>query len=815
MFACDTCNKSFNRRENLVRHEKIHNTAPAFVCSTCGKGFSRSDVARRHEALIHDASSATPESVTQGSKKRRRVIRTEREPSNHDQSISTRFNVLRSGTNIAPAGTPEAAQTEAVPNETVTMRDAAQGSLQDLWSSMIIEDIDIDKVINEDWLFQDLSPSVDVSAWTDFGVLPAADNNSNGPRPWTERDTRLSEQMHCARQPFQPTTDNEGEAGSNVLPSDPAVLRRAAFVPNPALPDPSDARARMASPLDETTNLDHIPYAWKAGSGRPQGDVFIEFDPEDQLFAAHDKGHDISAETLQQLESDHSHLLERTHTTQLQMPSLRVVNVLIALFYQHFYPQAPAIHKTVHKEEILRRPYLLTAMIAIGATYSGRKGGRRLAVHLVEQSRRCFQAALEEDNKLMRDPLTIYAGYLICFTGLWCGNKRAFELAEAFRGQLVTYVRRIQAHLPNIPTGAADPDTHWRHWIEIETQRRICWLIYYLDSQFPALLHIPPMMSVTETLEWLCPCDDEFWLAPSARFWKSTLGPALIPPAKLFSAAFLPIINADSDLPLLRLNAWSRLLVITTISVHVFNFAQDREMRTAYQELFDNKPESSGDAMMYEKLSLALRRCQLDLQLPADHLSHIADTVHEMAYFHLHVSIKDLQDVIGKSGEARQEQAKGRLRTSIAAQPPTSPSTLHMIEAFGRYAEDKYHAKGPTNPHAGTTCAHDLTPYSAVAFFLTCLYFYAYSLVATESQRETFRDHINVLMQKGEQSTAYDVLRCGFDPRPDPDAAPTPGNISAEPAKLFLRYGASRLLDYGGWGCSIGLGLLLHWRSKL
>ncbi|KAH8600723.1 hypothetical protein B0O99DRAFT_287489 [Bisporella sp. PMI_857] len=56
-FPCTQCDKAFNRRENLSRHLKTHQTTKTHQCSICGKEFTRSDLCKRHEA-IHKASPA-------------------------------------------------------------------------------------------------------------------------------------------------------------------------------------------------------------------------------------------------------------------------------------------------------------------------------------------------------------------------------------------------------------------------------------------------------------------------------------------------------------------------------------------------------------------------------------------------------------------------------------------------------------------------------------------------------------------------------------------------------------------------------------
>lgn len=47
---CDVCDRSFNRRDNLVRQQLIHdaNTAPFLCCGMCQKVFAGKDALKRH-----------------------------------------------------------------------------------------------------------------------------------------------------------------------------------------------------------------------------------------------------------------------------------------------------------------------------------------------------------------------------------------------------------------------------------------------------------------------------------------------------------------------------------------------------------------------------------------------------------------------------------------------------------------------------------------------------------------------------------------------------------------------------------------------
>ena len=51
--VCPVCDRSFQRKEHLVRHNRTHTKEKPFSCSVCSKRFSRSDEHLRH-LRIHD-----------------------------------------------------------------------------------------------------------------------------------------------------------------------------------------------------------------------------------------------------------------------------------------------------------------------------------------------------------------------------------------------------------------------------------------------------------------------------------------------------------------------------------------------------------------------------------------------------------------------------------------------------------------------------------------------------------------------------------------------------------------------------------------
>ena len=53
-FACDTCEKRFDRKENLMRHVRIHTGDRRYVCNYCGKGYTDPSGLKKHVINKHN-----------------------------------------------------------------------------------------------------------------------------------------------------------------------------------------------------------------------------------------------------------------------------------------------------------------------------------------------------------------------------------------------------------------------------------------------------------------------------------------------------------------------------------------------------------------------------------------------------------------------------------------------------------------------------------------------------------------------------------------------------------------------------------------
>jgi hypothetical protein len=384
--------------------------------------------------------------------------------------------------------------------------------------------------------------------------------------------------------------------------------------------------SRGSSPPNEASEEDKWPFQWNPSSTPILKAHAITIPDTHPLFQAHYSRFDISETTLLRLRAflkpPSGREYHRSQKGSFVLPSLPVVNAFIRHFFDFFSPQMPVLHHaTINTNEDLPAP-LLAAIIIIGAIYTHLKHTRRFAIVLLDIVRWHLQIAIECDNSLMRDPMIIYAEALICHTGLWCGNKRAFELAEVVRGSLVTHIRRVQFGERLVtsektltpPEGKNNLSSDWKEWIIEESRRRLAWVVYAIDCQFPSILNLPSTISIGEVCNIGCPCDDEFWFASSAKNWKNLLGPASVPPSRTFSAAVGPFIletlshpgaegrpkgsaRAGKHLPILSLNPWSAFLVLLAVQGQIFEFSQESLItRTFIDDGESSNEEESSDS---------------------------------------------------------------------------------------------------------------------------------------------------------------------------------------------------------------------------
>jgi hypothetical protein len=356
------------------------------------------------------------------------------------------------------------------------------------------------------------------------------------------------------------------------------------------------------SPPNETSREDQTPFAWDPASRRISHIGDVVFDPDDPLLLNVEPRFALTQERYLHLKVVLRQNIvtndRKTVEGMPSIPSIEVLNVFLSQFVRYFLPQAPVLHYPTPEVDATCPDHLLMIMIAIGAVYCKRRNVRRFAIVLQDLARCHLLMAVTANDSLLKDLNTVYSSALIRYAGIWCGNKRAFELAEAL--SVVAWARRLQSHTPateGIRTGDEDV---WLNWIRNESLKRLRWTVFMFDFQISLLTNTPPNMSLSEVFNWECPCDEEYWMAPTARQCKLLLGSAVVPPSKSFAAALGPFLLDTPNLrPLKQLNDFGAFLVLLSINMRVFRYKEEQNMliKLAHMAFDSGEHESSSESL--------------------------------------------------------------------------------------------------------------------------------------------------------------------------------------------------------------------------
>ncbi|KFY06617.1 hypothetical protein V492_07908 [Pseudogymnoascus sp. VKM F-4246] len=734
------------------------------TASTTSFACSQSDILKRHEALhLRNGGITNVAGARIGNRKRRKGEPTKRiinsshlstQPENDDSTsdaipLSEDHSpyVLQHGTDTRASHTIQAVHPDV----------ALAGSLADVPAQPGLETADatLRDVASLPFDFSFLLPPT-MDNWFTGEFYSALNETGIG---WDDSGAALDPTLSADRWNTSRTRQEHSQYNScRPTAGDPRISRPVRSTPHDA---PITVHAtRAPSARNEAADEDGWEFAWNPRSSRNERSELISIPHDDPIHRAHNPEYDISAKTYQALVDwlDWTHDQRLPESSPLNIPGLDVINLFIALFFQNCHPQMPVIHLATLVMDKDLPPALLAAMVVIGATYSHQKHTRSFTITLLDRVRRGLIMNTEYDNGLMREPMIIYAFLLVCHTGLWSGNNRSYEFAESLRGSVVNLCRRkgfsndlSQAPTPNQDTVEAKGlEVRWREWISDESQKRLCWAVYMLDCQFPTLLNLPSTISRSELSALECPCDEEFWLAPSARHWKRLLGPASVPPSISFITAASPFIvphiaevahprglqndrrDWQAELCPMKLNPWSQFIVLLVILSQLYEYHQEvvvagniydgdvscdnrdanddsidrtefpRDTTNQMREMLGGPSETQGWDIWKH---LAKRKMQLfesldrwsevyshpsktlpRLSNASDHFQESSILLYNLGRLLLEVSLTDLQDAIGKSGPSKIPEAMANLSSWVKLSPQSLDAVLLCIETIDSLA---------------------------------------------------------------------------------------------------------------------------------
>ncbi|KAG0152865.1 hypothetical protein PDIDSM_2670 [Penicillium digitatum] len=207
---------------------------------------------------------------------------------------------------------------------------------------------------------------------------------------------------------------------------------------------------------------------------------------------------------------------------ELRMPPASVINAWVQLYFEHFHPVFPFLHKPSFGTSDTHW-LLMFAVSAIGAQFSELPQSQACSRAMNEIVRRSASYLCENNNQKSRELWLTQAILLNQLALRYSGERRALEIAESLQALPVTLARRkrlFTSHLPHERLYHLDLplDQRWQIWTLDEERRRTGFAIWLVDSAFQTDFDLTPVMRVHEMQNSL-PQGEKPWAASSAQAW--------------------------------------------------------------------------------------------------------------------------------------------------------------------------------------------------------------------------------------------------------------------------------------------------------
>ncbi|KAF7191034.1 Zinc finger protein [Pseudocercospora fuligena] len=207
------------------------------------------------------------------------------------------------------------------------------------------------------------------------------------------------------------------------------------------------------------------------------------------------------------------------------MPSLDILEYLLGLYFKHFDPTIPTIHRGLFGDSSHECVEIM-AMASLGSHYLGEElYSARFTASIHEMSRRCLlymKESILEDAVLS---ISHHSAELLQVIGAaFCGDKRLVRSAMEGRSRLADIHRHCQRQYDKstcTSTGSVSTaNAAWVEWARQESIVRLASAAWMMDSLMAYAFLEKPFLSLKDASLPL-PCPERVWNAVSAAEWQA------------------------------------------------------------------------------------------------------------------------------------------------------------------------------------------------------------------------------------------------------------------------------------------------------
>ncbi|ORY79776.1 hypothetical protein BCR35DRAFT_304607 [Leucosporidium creatinivorum] len=584
---CPDCDKTFSRKEYVVRHSRLtHQGARPYGCSSCDSTFARSDLLKRHERTCNskpkdqddqddELASAAPEPVaTLGESGPSFSTLADHQQLYHyppsTSTSSTTSYVSPTLPSLSPASAHSSTSAESpdtpfsppttteVPvlsaplnvfapskglgkQQTLAPEFTRSFSQDEILASEVLEDL----LRSPPQYAQQSTGFLDPSA---FGTDSTASTSQNGGKPW-----HGGMAMTGASNESVAAVGSQGwdifDGGEEGIENSPAAMALADYF--------NKGGVGGISALD--LGFSHTP------------SLFPDHVFEPQYVHAGEERFFLPAQKFCM-----------GYLFPWNVPKIDTLSHYGKTAAEKFLPSVPIIHPgTMFLSEL--PTHSAFALTVAGAAYSPE--GEGFSNEMLVEKRVYLVRGFNKEGTSDEDRFaTLQSMLLYQLLGLFHRDEQQRILSHTFHGALVSMLRQLelprkikekQLVPPHRLMQGAELEAAWKAWIEVETWRRVSFIVFLTDIETATRFETSPFLPFSE-LALDLPSSDALWNAGSAQEWLNLMVSPLNPTPVSFLEAVRVLLSPTEPMPfesggillaeLGRLSSFPLLILSRTLS---------------------------------------------------------------------------------------------------------------------------------------------------------------------------------------------------------------------------------------------------------